>query len=225
MAALKKLDYCVCDGYHAYAVTLNPPSAWGHALRNVVDWHRLADHALLIMEKCQDGSDHYHSMVHLKIAQTCGVTRSLERLLKRHDMCFEKHVTIKVKRADAGWFAYLMKHQDEGAILLHLHGWELCWIRELVKARVKDSVSKKPGAEERMLGNHNATRIVMLYAEATNVALLSKQDLARCCADMMSESYKFTKVSFPQLWAEVSARLGNKVVAERWILDQLQFMD
>ncbi len=224
-ASLKRIDYQVCAGYTAYAVTLNPPSPWDQTeLEFVLNWHRSADHAILIMEKCQDGSDHYHSMVYLKIANTGGVTRSLERMLSKNSLNWHKHVTIKVKKADAGWFTYILKHQDAGAVPLHLHGWEMCWIRELVKQRVKDSVSKKVDTAERTLGNHNATRVIMDYAEACAMPLLSKMDLSLCCAQMMSEKYKFTKVSFPQVWAEVSARLGNKQVAVDWILDQLQFL-
>ncbi len=218
----KRIDYCVPDGFHAYAITLNPPEAWDESdLEHVLNWHRKADSAVLVIEQCEDGSDHYHSFVHVRSKQTCAVTRVLERLLERHGLSWRKHITIVVKKADPGWFRYILKKCPVGTEPFHLHGWSLSWIRTLVKQRVKDSVSKSKDLEERTLTNSNACRIVMEYAEATNASLMSKSDLAFVIGEMMREKYLFPKVDICRLWCHVSARTGNTAVAQDWVMQQL----
>ncbi len=219
-AKMKRVDYCVPEGFHAYAITLNPPEPWGEDLELVVDWHRRCEAALFIIEQCGDGSDHYHSFVHVRTQQTGGVTRILERLLSKHNLSWRKHVTIKVLKADAGWFQYCMKECLVGQEPFHLHGWEFSWIRQVVKQRVKESCGDKD-LEERSLTNANAARVVMAYAKATNAPLLRRMDLAVVIGQMMSEKYLFPKVDIPRLWVHIAARTGNVGVAQDWVMQQL----
>lgn len=218
--SMKRIDTFVAEGFHAYAITLNPPEPWGHDLEHVVNWHRSADAALLTVEQCADGSDHYHSLVHIRTKQTAGVTRTLERLMEKHKLPWAKHVTIKVKKADAGWFVYCMKECPPGKTPLHLHGWQLTWIRQVIKQRVKDAVGDKDG-EERSLNNANAARVVMAYAKAINHDLDCRMDLAVVISEMMREKYLFPKVDIPRLWVHISARSGNVGVAQDWVMQQL----
>lgn len=223
------MDHYSSQHCKSYFITLTSADDLANFEVHIKAWHTLhADRAILVRESHQDGQTHYHSLFVTRTMNAAQVvTRSLERLYKKHDIALLSRRSIMVKKQtdQVGLFHYLTKDIPATEKPLLLIGWQYTWIKEQCLANLMKMPIKLLKKGTVSLSRRTAVALVLEYAKAQGAVITGKFSFAELIAKMASEGYQFDMVANKYLYSQVMARLGHTRPMVSLVLGDLHFLD
>lgn len=223
------MDHYSSQHGKSYFITLTSADDLSPFEIHLKDWHTLhSDRCIMVRESHQDDSVHYHSLfVTNSMNSSQAVSRSLERLYKKHDIAWVKgrSIVVKTQTDQVGLFHYITKDIPANGKPLLIIGWRYTWIKAQCIANLKKLPLKLLKKGTVCVSRRVAVALVLEYAKAQGAVITGKFSFAELIAKMASEGYQFDMVAFKFLYCQVMARMGHTRPMVSMVEGDLHFLD
>ncbi len=177
----------------------------------IVSWHKRAEYCYLVREYHKDGRRHYHSMIAVFSPKTpSSIVKGLERFYEKLGIPWQKGVSVKCKKLTHinGYFAYMLKEQEEDQAPLMLRGWKMSWIKEQAVSNIKEIPYKLLKGQTYMVQKNTSVELVLKYSKASGNPITCKASFIDVVYSMQAEGYQFDNIKKSSLYSNVMARCG-----------------
>lgn len=213
---------CVRTMLNKYLITINSRNGLSEVQVELLNAYMKSRFVCVVAntEKCKSGAVHYHAHGESQITRA-GVRNHLARWIENVLKIEMTTNLLKVQSSDAGSRQYIVKEVTDEKPVQVCQGWSILDLLKERQLALKTIKVKKIVGDDRAVSPDEAVSLIIRFAQSSETALTDKHSFRRIIKDMGKMGFRFHRIKFQIVYAEVMNCLDNEGPYDDWLEHQL----